>query len=233
MSGITIVFDATHENISALPPNSQHAGYVTGSGGIAWTADDWKADPNAIRIDQTPANTPWDVTADADDYETAAVGLTELAPRVKLRLAAFKNGTRPGQRKPLVYMSASNVHQVANALVSGGVTSEVGLWVANWNLNEAEAISQVMAAAGPFPIRGVQFRNAGRYDMSVFDGTWVSEVSVAAGNVIASVGSQTGWRFCAKCSGLVQRYGPGICAGGGTHDVVTSHNYTVSWDDFS
>lgn len=177
--GITVVCDATHANIATLPKGFR-AGYVTGSADIQWTEQDWKDNPNAIRIDQSPIKTVWDATADADDFERGAVGLGELATRAKLRIHSFDNAVRPGQRRPLVYMSASNVTNVVNALIAGGIKSGVGLWVANWNLTEPEAVAQVIAASGPFPIHGVQFHNAGTYDMSVFDLTWLNTVSKVA-----------------------------------------------------
>jgi len=193
MSGIVVVYDATHSNISALPANSQYAGYVTGSPSIVWTAEDWASHPGAIRIDQSPASTVWDATADVDDYETGAVGLSELAERAKLRFAAFKAGTRAGQRSPLIYASANNVSNVVNALVNGGVTSGVGLWVANWNLTEAQSVTDVLAASGPFPIHGIQFTNAGAYDISVFSADWIKNVSGSrVGSLIPAVVSWQG-----------------------------------------
>lgn len=174
--GIGVVCDATHANIAALPKGLR-AGYVTGSPDIQWTQADWDANPGALRYDQSSLKTVWDATADIDDFERGAVGLSELATRAKLRIHAFDNAVRPGQRTPCVYMSASNVSSVVNALIAGGVKSGVGLAVANWNLTEAEAIMQVVTAAGPFPIHMVQFHNAGTYDMSVVDMTWFNNVS--------------------------------------------------------
>lgn len=229
--GITVVYDATHTNIASLPAGKR-AGYVTGKDGVQWLAEDWQANPDAIRIDQSPLSTVWDATADVDDYEKGAVSLNELAPRAKLRMAAYKTGTRPGQRTPLVYASASSLTDVCNALVSGGVTSGVGLWVANWNLTEPQSIAEVLAASGPFPIRGVQFHNAGTFDMSVFDSAWFETVSghhATAPN--QNGGLQFGWRFCNKCSCLAHNTGPQKCAAGGNHDLSESHNYAVAWDD--
>jgi hypothetical protein len=177
MTGFTVVADATHGNIGSLPAGIHAAGYVTGSGDVPWNAADWSAHPDAIRIDQTPADSPWDATADADDMERGAVRLDELAGRAKLRIASFRNGTRPGQRSPLVYASAVNITAVVNALISSGVTSGVGLWVANWNLTEPAAIADVTAAAGPFPIRGIQYVNTGPYDLSVMDTAWLANRS--------------------------------------------------------
>lgn len=175
--GINVVYDATHSNIGSLPKNASYAGYVTGSGGVPWTEGDFSKFPDAIRIDQTPANTKWDETADIDDYERGAVQLNELAPRAKARQASYKSGKRPGQRMPGVYMSASDVTHVVNALISGGVKSGVGLWVANWNLTKTDGIGDVLTASGPFPIIGVQFHNAGAYDISVMSVDWLTNRS--------------------------------------------------------
>ena len=183
MSGIVVVYDATHANIASLPSGIQAAGYTTGSPDVAWTVGDFGAHPGAVHIDQSPASTAWDATADVDDFETGAVQLSELPVRAKLRMAAFKAGTRPGQRTPLVYVSQSNVSQVANALFNAGIDSGVGLWLANWNLTDIQAIADVTAAAGPYPIRGVQFHNAGPFDISVFDSAWLLNVS---GGVLAT-----------------------------------------------
>lgn len=231
MQGITVVYDATHADIAHLPANALYAGYVTGSSDIAWSLDDWNAHPGSIRIDQSPSSGVWDATADVDDYEASAVALMELAPRAKLRKAAFAAGTRPGQREPIVYASASNVTAVVNALIAGGVNSGVGLWVANWNLTIADSVAEVLGASGPFPIRGIQFHNAGPYDMSVFDTAWLSTTSGMANSPQMHSGLQYGWRFCDKCSSLVHVSGPGACAGGGIHSTNRSHNYSVSWDD--
>lgn len=170
--------DATHENISHLPPG-QVAGYVTGSGGVPWTEDDFRQHPGAVRIDQTPASTQWDATADVDDYEKGAVTLAELAPRARLRKAAFIAGIRPGQRHPAIYVSRSKVTEVVNALIAGGVSSGVGLWIADWDDNEQKAIDEVAHASGPFPVIARQYTNAGTHDLDVFSSAWLADVSAS------------------------------------------------------
>ena len=66
-----LVFDATHDNIGALPAGAQVAGYTTGTGThIRWTAADFAAHPGAVRIDQDPAAS--DPTADVLDIEAGA-----------------------------------------------------------------------------------------------------------------------------------------------------------------
>jgi hypothetical protein len=174
-------FDATGENAAHLP-TGQHAGYVTGSAGVAWTPAQWAADPGAVRIDQSPASTVFDATSDALDFEAGAVTLAELAPRAKVMLAAYSAGVRPGQRSPAVYASESNITAVVNALTAGGIASGIGLWVARFGVSEAEAIAAVADAAGPFPVIGFQYSDqggGGTYDLDVFSVPWLETVSVA------------------------------------------------------
>jgi hypothetical protein len=156
----------------------QLALYSTGSSGVAATATELAAHPTAVIIDQSPSVTKWDATADVDDYERGAVTLAELPIRAKERIAAFKAVKRPGQRMPVVYASESSITSVVNALISGGVTSGVGLWVADWNWSEITAISKVTRASGPFPIVAVQYHNGPFYDFDVFSGEWLSNRSV-------------------------------------------------------
>jgi hypothetical protein len=75
-------------------------------------------------------------------------------------------------------MSRSQVTAVVNALVAGGVKGGVGLWIADWGRTQAQAEAEVNAAAGPFPVIGVQYRNAGLYDVSVFSQDWIEEIAV-------------------------------------------------------
>lgn len=171
-----LVYDATHSFTAHLPSSYLSAGYVTGSSDIVWDERDWAAHPKAIRIDQSPIAGLWDTSADVDDYENGAVGLGQLALRVKGRVEAFKKGVRPGQREPLIYASYDNVTPVVNALIAGGVES-AGLWVARWGIGYNNALSMVANTSGPFPIKGVQYANGALYDVSVFDTGWINNVS--------------------------------------------------------
>lgn len=234
MTGITVVYDATHDYIGSLPPGASYAGYTTGTDGIPWTDADWAKYPDAIRIDQSPSASEWDSKADVDDYENGAVTIDDLAPRAKERLASFKSNARPGQRMPVVYVSQSNLTGVANALKNGGVTG-VGLWVANWNLTQVNATSEVLGGSGPYPIVGIQFHDAGSYDVSVFTTAWLTNRS--GGNVApkkpaapVKASNQKGWEWCHKCQGLF--YGPNEtaskCPAGGAHDGTQSGVYTLA-----
>jgi hypothetical protein len=174
---VTVVHDAIHANVSHLPPGMA-AGYTTGSPDIKWTAADWHAHPGAVRIDQDAGAV--DATADVLDVERGAATNGESAGWYRRALASFNAATRPGQRHPAIYTSASNVTPLVNALIAGGVTSGPGLWVANWNLSDASAVALVVAASGPYPVMGVQFASGQFYDTNVFSGTWLATVSGAA-----------------------------------------------------
>jgi hypothetical protein len=172
--GIVDCCDATHCNIGHLPPG-QAAGYSTGTGDVRWTAQDWKNHPGAVRIDQDPDAS--DFTADVLDVEAGAATTADCAPWAIHACRAFTSAARPGQRTPAIYTSQGNVTAVVNALIAGGVAGGVSMWIANWDLDRAQAVAIVEAGSGPFPIVGVQYNDAGLYDESVFSATWLANVS--------------------------------------------------------
>jgi hypothetical protein len=137
----------------------------------------WAAHPGAIRIDQSPVNTALDETADVLDCEAGAATLADIAAWVLAARAAFTRGARPGQRHPAVYASRSNLTPVCNALAAAHVTG-VGLWVADWTNDREAAVAELQASSGPYPVIGVQWQDAGRYDRDVFLGSWLSARSV-------------------------------------------------------
>lgn len=173
------VLDATHAGIGALPRGAQAAGYTTGSADIRWTAADWASHPGAVRIDQDASAT--DHTADVLDVENGAAIPAECPGWYRAALASYEAGRRPGQRHPAIYCSLFTLPAVANALVSAGITSGPGLWLANWNLSEAGAAALVTyGSATPFPVTGVQYSDqggGGAYDLSVFSSAWLAAVS--------------------------------------------------------
>ena len=177
MTSVYVVgYDAIRVNIPLLPKGAQvYAGYSSGSGDIPWSEADFAAHATGLgpclRIDQDPSAS--DATADILDVEGGAATPADSPWWAKRAAAAFKTATRPGQRTPAVYCDASTVTAVVNALVSGGVTSGVGLIVANWSLTETQAAHAVLAAAGPFPVVGVQFADDGDFDVDVFSRDWL------------------------------------------------------------
>lgn len=178
MTGFKIIvgYDATHDNVRFLPKGLA-AGYTTGSPDVEWTPTDWANHPGALRICQDSGAT--DNTADILDVESGAATFADCPGWSRRALTSYNDAARPGQRKPSIYASASNIPSVANALVNDGVDGGVGLFVANWNLSEAQAVQVVQDAAGPFPIIGLQYKDAGNYDCDIFEWEWAHDVSRA------------------------------------------------------
>ena len=175
MTSLVVVHDAIHANISHLPPGPS-AGYTTGSPDIKWTPSDWTNHPTAIRICQDFGAS--DTTADVLDVESGAATNIEAATWYHAAAVNWAHAKRPGQRHPAIYTSAANVTSLVNTLIANGVHQGPFLWVANWNLSDPQASADVAAAAGPFPIIGVQFSSGAFYDTSVFATAWRNAVSV-------------------------------------------------------
>lgn len=172
-----LVHDATTSEFSKLPAGMA-AGYTTGKD-VAWTAAQFAAKPGAVRIDQDPAAS--DATADVLDVESLAATFADAPKWSKNAKASIAARKRLGQRLlPVVYMSKSNVTNVVNALINGGVTSGVGLWVASWTGSESSGDTTV-TDTGPFPIVACQFSGGDFYDTSVFDSAWLASVVTPAG----------------------------------------------------
>ena len=51
--------------------------------------------------------------------------------------------------------------------------------VAHWGIGEAEAVSMVANASGPYPVVWVQYANGPDYDTGVFSVPWLQNVSRA------------------------------------------------------
>lgn len=185
MTGVAVidVYDSTHANISHLPAGQPAAGYSTGSGPVPWTAADWAAHPGAVRIDQSPINTPADETSDEIDYEDGAATLADLPAWCFAAWKSYRAVTRAGQRKPAVYMSSSNVTAVVNALIAGGVTSGIGLHIAHYGIGRAAAIAMIQDTSGPWPVIGVQYDSGPYYDRNVYSQEWLTTVSGKAPTV--------------------------------------------------
>jgi len=174
---ITIGHDATAANFAKLPAG-QAMGYASGTPEVDWTAAMWAARPGAVRVWQSPTLAPAACECDVLDYEALAATTADIAPWATGALAAFKAGTRPGQRSPVVYCSRDSLTPAANALTAAGLTGgDVGFGVAIPGEAEAAAIEAVTAASGPFPVHFVQFQWGGDYDTDVFSAAWLAGVS--------------------------------------------------------
>ena len=226
------VYDATSVNLGklTLPAGVKMAGYGTGSGGVPWTGAQWRQHPDAIRIDQSPVNTPADETMDVLDIENSAATLADLPQWVHAAWGNYHAAARPGQRTPAIYMSRSMVTPVANTLVKAGIKSGVNLWLAA-PMDTAAAAQLVTSAGGPYPVVGVQYAFLPDHDVSVFSADWFNSVSGKTPAPPLTPGMQSGWRFCIKCTGLFyypEQYSS-HCPAGGPHDGSHSHTYSLEF----
>lgn len=170
---ITFVLDATHQNVGVIPAGTLAALYTTGSPDIKATQQDFANHPNAIHIVQDHGS---DVTADIIDMENGAATVLDVINWLPKARGAFNNATRIGQRWPGVYLSRSRVTEQANAFVNARLTN-VPLWIAQWGDPETMAIAELVNANGPWPVVGLQIRNQGADDFSVFSSDWLNHRS--------------------------------------------------------
>lgn len=128
----TLMIDATGNSAGNIPPGTPVvAGYVTGTGGVEWSAADWARFPHAghVRIDQSPTrNLP--LLSDVADYEPEAITFDELLAWLGARWALKWWST--------VYVDQADLAGVQAAVATADLT-RVQYWLADWSLNEAEA----------------------------------------------------------------------------------------------
>lgn len=213
-----------------IPPGVLMAGYMTGSGPVPWTDQQFAAHPRAIRIDQAPTDTPFNETADMIDVELEAGTIEDVPAWVHGAWTAYRTGRRPGQRTPTVYVEHSELTPVANVLNENGITSGVNLFLTQ-PMTEQEAQNLLENTGGPFPLVGVQYEFGEDFDKSLVSTGWLNNVSGATQEPAPKPGTQTGWLFCHKCQSLF--WGPGgsqsVCARGAQHDGTGSHVYTLGF----
>lgn len=175
MTDLRTVYDATGANLPGikLPPGAAMAAYVTGSGGVPWTAAQLAAHPGAVRIDQSPVNTAADETADLLDYENGAATKEDLAPWYRGAATNYARVARAGQRWPAVYCSYDNRTEVVNTFIAAGITQGPRLWLAGWDAPVREIIDALDNSGGPFPVIGWQAHNYGSYDGSLVRVDWL------------------------------------------------------------
>jgi hypothetical protein len=137
MTSYSIMLDAVGADAGHIPPATPKvAGYVTGTGVVPWSAADWALFPRAghIRIDQSPALIAWATRADVADMENGAA--TEGAVIAQGLIRQAKGWWS------WVYVSEANLAGLQDAAKAAGLT-RIQYWVANWNLDEAEAAAKL------------------------------------------------------------------------------------------
>jgi len=176
VTAVTDGWDATGANLDAAPAG-QGATYTTGSDGIAATEQQLKDHPGIVRICQDAGAT--DDTADVLDIETGAATIGQAPDWIRRARESFKAGSRPGQREPALYMSASNVAaNLAFLRLSSGLLP-VWLWVARWGVTRAFAADEVEHTSGDLPECGFQYHNHPDFDEDVWAPGWLANVSKA------------------------------------------------------
>lgn len=116
-------------------------GYVSGTPDIQWTAGDWSLFGKArkIRIWQNPGAAPAIDGYDVLDVENGAVTPAEAAQEIRSRVQAGVTWTT-------VYGTDATLQGVAQEVQKLGKNIWIGhvnCWLADWNLNRAEAILKV------------------------------------------------------------------------------------------
>jgi hypothetical protein len=184
----TNAIDVTAANYPQAPTQDiQVCLYVTGTPDIVSTPEMREAHPDAVLIDQSPADSGWDETADVQDYENGAVTLEELPERIFQSGIAWINGNRPGQRLPAVYVSRETAEH--NSL-------PYKLWIADYSLTHDMAVALLGTTINGGLVIGVQYGDEGTYDYDVFSTEWLNDkskkeqekVSITPGNGFIDVG---------------------------------------------
>lgn len=138
MTSYTLMVDATGTDSAHLPAEAPKvAGYVTGSGGVPWSAADWARFTQAghVRVDQSATLSAWaSGAADVADMEKGAATQGTVIIQGLVRQAKGWWS--------FVYVSAANLAGLQEAARAAGLV-KLQYWVANWNLSEEEAAAQL------------------------------------------------------------------------------------------
>lgn len=134
-----IMADAIHADATNIPASiPKVAGYVTGTPDICWTATDWAHFPSSghVRIDQSVALASW--AAGAADVADMEMGAATQATVIQAALERKAKGWWS-----FVYVAEGNYTALQAAVQAAGLTGHVQYWIADWNLDEAQAVAQL------------------------------------------------------------------------------------------
>lgn len=111
------------------------AGYDTGAGSVPWTVDKWNRFPHSghIHIDQSPGLLEYAAGKSAiADVEPGAGTILNFIAATHQRNARGEYGH--------LYCSIGSLPVYVGEMISGGLdVSKTDFWVADWNLDQAEA----------------------------------------------------------------------------------------------
>jgi hypothetical protein len=158
MTATEVMIDAIRVNAHNIPAGTPKvAGYVTGTGVVPWTATQWDLFPRAgkVRIDQSPGLAVFAAGhADVADVESLAGTVGSFVKAVRARIDA-------GVRWSTIYGTESTLAAATTALPAAGphgwYYGHVDCWLANWDLNEAEAAALIGQLVHGLTCRAVQW----------------------------------------------------------------------------
>ena len=192
MTATQVMIDAIRINAHNIPrATPKVAGYVTGTGAVPWTATQWNYFPHAghVRIDQSPSLDVFAAGhADVADVESQAGTVGSFVNAVRARVAAG-----PAEHWSTIYGTDATIAAASASLQAAGphgwYYGRVDCWLADWNLNEAEAAALIGRQIHGLTCRAVQWASPGsnpgtivpggaltltqaQVDLSVAEATW-------------------------------------------------------------
>jgi hypothetical protein len=181
----TIMLDAIHSDAGNVPAGTPKvAGYVTGTSDIEWTPQDWERFPSSgkIRIDQSEGLVTWAAGgADVADVENGAgTQATAIAGALKRKAKGWGSW---------IYVAQGNFSVLQEAVNAAGLSGSVQFWVANWNLDEAEA-----AAALSGDIIAVQWASPSSNPLTIVPG---GSKTLSEANIDLSVTAPSWFKYVA------------------------------------
>lgn len=193
-----MMIDTINGDVDSIPAISRQATaiayYVTGSPSIQWTPQHIAFFPisSHIRIDQS-ADLDKFVTGNADvaDIENGAGTIASFINAAKER--ASRDWPSPA------YISAESLSSLHNAASNFSLLTRVQYWIANWNLNQQEAI---LLLSSNDSIVAVQFASPSSNPHTFLPGTTV--LTLAQANCDLSV-KRADWFPCPYPSAIAWR----------------------------
>jgi hypothetical protein len=189
MTATEVMIDAIRVNAHNIPRSTPKvAGYVTGTGVVPWTATQWAYFPHAgkVRIDQSPALAVFSAGhADVADVESQAGTIGSFIKAVRARIAA-------GVRWSTIYGTEATLAAAAAELAAAGAHGwyygHVDCWLANWDLNEAEAAVLIGRLVHGLTCRAVQWASPSSNPRTIVPG---GTLTLAQAQVDLSVAEDT------------------------------------------
>lgn len=146
-----MMIDTVGSSAGNIPSNAvKVAGYVTGSGGVEWTASQFarfEKTAGVVRICQNSHGDP--TQANAFDIEPGALSIDDFVRMAGIRQNHYHWNS-------CAYIEASQLGDLVQACEAKDL-SMVQLWVANWSLDEQQAIGLLGTLVRKYQIVAVQY----------------------------------------------------------------------------